>query len=159
MTTNERDFVSAKDLPTSESESVDVLCVDNGELKRKSGANLGGEKTDLVIRVTSPLISGNWSADNTSAHIDSGSLENVVNALQEGRAPVVKAKHFAVTDSELPIIEGGVHDCSVLHYNTDISFMFMEPHVGEVRIVMNLEDADYLQVWLHPVVKTTVQII
>lgn len=36
------EFVAAKDLPVSESESVDVLCVDDGELKRKPAANLGG---------------------------------------------------------------------------------------------------------------------
>ena len=37
-----RNFISAKDLPVSESEEVDVLVVDDGELKRKPAANLGG---------------------------------------------------------------------------------------------------------------------
>lgn len=36
------EFISAADLPTTEAEEVDVLCVENGELKRKAGATLGG---------------------------------------------------------------------------------------------------------------------
>ena len=38
------EFISAKDLPTTESNEVDVLCVEKGELKRKEGASLGGGK-------------------------------------------------------------------------------------------------------------------
>lgn len=37
-----REFIAAKDLPVTEAEEVDVLCVENGELKRKAGASLGG---------------------------------------------------------------------------------------------------------------------
>jgi hypothetical protein len=43
------EFISAKDLPTTESNEVDVLCVENGELKRKAGASLGGGKL-FVLR-------------------------------------------------------------------------------------------------------------
>lgn len=47
---NEREFIAAKDLPVSEAEEVDVLCVENGELKRKTGASLGGRGVfDVVI--------------------------------------------------------------------------------------------------------------
>ena len=37
-----REFISAANLPTTEAEEVDVLCVEGGELKRKPGASLGG---------------------------------------------------------------------------------------------------------------------
>lgn len=36
------EFIAAKDLPVAEGDEVDVLCVENGELKRKEGASLGG---------------------------------------------------------------------------------------------------------------------
>lgn len=35
-------LIPAAELPLTEAKEVDVLCVDNGELKRKAGANLGG---------------------------------------------------------------------------------------------------------------------
>lgn len=35
-------FIPAANLPTTEAEEVDVLCVEGGELKRKPGASLGG---------------------------------------------------------------------------------------------------------------------
>lgn len=36
------EFISAKDLPTTETEEIDVLCVENGKLKRKAANGLGG---------------------------------------------------------------------------------------------------------------------
>ena len=45
------EFITAKDLPVTEVEEVDVLCVENGELKRKAGANLGGANYDCSIRI------------------------------------------------------------------------------------------------------------
>lgn len=35
-------LIPAAELPVTEAKEVDVLCVENGELKRKAGANLGG---------------------------------------------------------------------------------------------------------------------
>lgn len=48
------EFIAAKDLPEAESDTVDVVCVESGMLKRKSGASLGGGggyliKVDTVI--------------------------------------------------------------------------------------------------------------
>lgn len=45
------ELISAKDLPITEAEEVDVLCVDNGELKRKQAKGLGGGAGGYVIRV------------------------------------------------------------------------------------------------------------
>lgn len=36
------EFIPAKDLPVAEGDEVDVLCMENGELKRKEGASIGG---------------------------------------------------------------------------------------------------------------------
>ena len=47
------EFIPAKDLPTTEGSEVDVLCVENGELKRKA-ISLGGDpEYDLILRVVS----------------------------------------------------------------------------------------------------------
>lgn len=43
------EFIPANELPTTESNEVDVLCVENGELKRKAGASIGGGKL-FVLR-------------------------------------------------------------------------------------------------------------
>lgn len=45
------EFIAAKDLPVSEAEEVEVLCLENGELKRKAAKGLsggGGCVIDLV---------------------------------------------------------------------------------------------------------------
>lgn len=49
-------LIPAADLPVTESKEVDVLCVENGELKRKSGANLGGAGS-YIIRVNPEEVS------------------------------------------------------------------------------------------------------
>ena len=36
------ELIAASDLPEATSDTVDVLCVEDGELKRKAGASLGG---------------------------------------------------------------------------------------------------------------------
>ena len=46
------EFIPASNLPTTEASEVDVLCVENGELKLKAGASIGGNtEYDLILRV------------------------------------------------------------------------------------------------------------
>lgn len=52
------EFIPAKDLPVAEGDEVDVLCVENGELKRKEGASLGGETLDIVIQAMYGIVHG-----------------------------------------------------------------------------------------------------
>ena len=54
-----REFISAANLPATEANKVDVLCVDNGELKRKPAANLGGGVFDIE------MILSNWTTPST----------------------------------------------------------------------------------------------
>lgn len=64
------EFISAKDLPITEAEEIDVLCVENGEMKRKPASGLGGNtKYDFVIKAVENWI--NIDGD------DSGSVESV----------------------------------------------------------------------------------
>ena len=45
-------FISASELPITEGTEVDLLCVENGELKRKAGASLGDSGYDAIITTT-----------------------------------------------------------------------------------------------------------
>lgn len=53
MDTNNTELIAAKDLPVTTEEEVDVLCVepDTGELKKKSGANLGGSGGVMIVNI------------------------------------------------------------------------------------------------------------
>ena len=157
-----REFISAANLPVAEGEEVSVLCLENGEMKQKPGASLGGEKADLVIVLNAPGGSATPTAETTSVTIESGSLEAVAEALRAGRPPVVKCKRFYITngfDTSYPVVDGGVHDCDVLYYNGAITFAFAIPHFYMVRIVMDINDAEFLQVWFYPLMMTTIQVI
>ena len=44
------EFISAAELPTTDAEEIDVLCVENGELKRKPAANLGGNGGGFMLK-------------------------------------------------------------------------------------------------------------
>lgn len=55
---NNVEFISVKDLPVSEAEEVDVLCVENGELKRKAGANIGGGNYDAKVKLWWEMVDG-----------------------------------------------------------------------------------------------------
>lgn len=101
-----REFIAAKDLPVTEAEEVDVLCVENGELKRKAGASLGGgsEEMDIVLTVDSFL--GNYLTEN-NVTVAEGSMEAVRTAFKEGRNP--KGKVIFRSDSSN---EYGIYGCA-----------------------------------------------
>lgn len=147
-----REFISAANLPNTEADEVDVLCVENGEMKRKIGINLGGdEKADLVLALAMPLDIGAATAETTSVTIESGSLEAVAAALEAGRPPVVKCKRYYLSngfDTSFPIVEGGVCDCNVFYYGGQLTFAFVQ-HAYMVRIIMDIDDAEYLEVWTY----------
>ena len=53
------EFIPASNLPITEGSEVDVLCVENGELKRKA-ISLGGDpEYDLILRVV-----GGWDEES-----------------------------------------------------------------------------------------------
>lgn len=161
-----REFIAAKDLPVTEAEEVNVLVVDpaTGELAQKAGANLGGgEQTDLVLALTAPASGVTTpTSENTSVVIESGSLDAIVEALRAGRPPIVKCKRFYIIngfDTSAPIVEGGVYDCDVLYYNGYIHMQFAIPCKYMVKITMDINDPDYLEVWFYPLAMTTMSVI
>lgn len=157
------EFIPANELPVAEGDEVSVLCLENGEMKQKPGASLGGgEKADMVIALTAPSILKTQTADNTAVTIESGNLEAVVEALRAGRPPVVKCKRFYITDgfdTSFPVVEGGVYDCDVLYYNGGVNISFAIPTNFMMRIVMDINDPEYLEVWCYPLTMTGSQVI
>lgn len=45
------EFIPAKDLPEATGNEVSVVCLENGELKQKPGASLGGGSYDMKVRI------------------------------------------------------------------------------------------------------------
>lgn len=161
-----RELIAANDLPVTEAEEVDVLCVDpeTGELAKKPGAKLGGgEQADLVLTLIAPAAYGATpTSENTSVAVESGSLDAIVEAMRTGRPPVVKCKRFWIDngfDTSFPVVEGGVYDCDVLYYGGYIHMKFAIPCNYMVKIIMNIDDPDYLEVWFYPLVMTAIQVI
>lgn len=154
------EFIAAKDLPVAEGDEVSVLCLEDGEMKQKPGASLGGEKPDLVLKLTAPIWYGGVSSENTSVSIKSGSLDAVVASLEAGKSPVVMVEHYdnSHDTSVMRFIEGGVHRCSVLHY-ADRVYFTCRVGLNQVRIIMDINDPDYLEVWMYPIQATTIQVI
>lgn len=117
------EFIPAKDLPVAEGDEVDVLCVENGELKRKEGASLGGGSVaaDMIITVNGmssiALANGNYE-------ITEGSIENVFKAFHEGRYPVLKIRfHYNENDAYSATREE--YTASVCTYGEVLWFGFM----------------------------------
>lgn len=62
-------LIPAAELPLTEAEAVDVLCVEGGELKRKAAANLGGGGGGYVIHVPAEEFTVDDTTDPTSVTI------------------------------------------------------------------------------------------
>lgn len=159
------EFIAAKDLPEATGDEVSVLCLEDGKMKQKPGASLGGEKPDLVLKVVAPLVWEAPTADTLTVDVESGSLDAVAAALESGKYPVVKIHHLydytAAKGLNFALREGGVYDCSVVHYAEYIHVMATIPSRSGsmMKISMAPDDPDYLEVWLYPLGCTTIQVI
>ena len=69
------EFISAAELPTTEATEVDVLCIENGELKKKSGANLGGGGADNYDAIIHWVEEDNDGDGTRMITFESGSYE------------------------------------------------------------------------------------
>lgn len=70
------ELIAASDLPTTNAGEVDVLCVENGELKRKPGASLGGDGYVIVLPSTVEI-------SNDSIMVEEN-YDNFMNILYNG---------------------------------------------------------------------------
>lgn len=133
-----REFISAANLPTTEAEEVDVLCVEGGELKRKPGASLGGRATepDLVIRLSG------YTTDNVS--VVSGSVEAVAAILGEGRIPNIVFEFFKTNQAGYSDSAATVNDVYVFRYGEKVWVNFIvpgssSPSITTVTLTMGLD--------------------
>ena len=83
------EFIPASNLPITEGSEVDVLCVENGELKRKA-ISLGGDpEYDLILRVV-----GGWDEESgnnivTEYEVIQGSYDAVKQKIDNAIEPNV----------------------------------------------------------------------
>ncbi len=115
------EFIPANELPEADGDEVSVLCLENGEMKQKSGASLGGGKADLVIQLTDgePSISSG-SYDAVVAKLQSGEMANV-DIVGTRNSSYVACKAVSVA---LPV-DGG--ELFILAYcgSSSISFLYV----------------------------------
>ena len=77
------ELIAAKDLPTTDAEEVDVLCVEDGELKRKAGASIGGGVSGgYVIKL--PVETEYDMSENGIFAFISESFDNFADVLYNG---------------------------------------------------------------------------
>lgn len=103
------EFIAAQDLPTTEAEEVDVLCVENGELKRKAGASLGGGKYDCTIRMVRQetddggsaefeLVDGGYDALKAKIDNDEPAVVRLIELFPNGAKTVETSVAYLSTD-------------------------------------------------------------
>lgn len=88
-----REFISAANLPTTEAEEVDVLCVENGELKRKPGASLGGNYDAILRSSMHPYYGGGvdcWTVEKC----DFEAIKAKINGGELAKAKIVHQYNY-----------------------------------------------------------------
>lgn len=124
------EFIAAKDLPVTEAEEVDVLCVENGEMKRKPAKGLGGNSYDLKVRIWFEL-------DESEEVIPKGEV-------LEGSFETVKQKF----DSELPALALVIEDATNAgEWDGNIYKYIGETEMTALYVPNNLDDAYIFTGW------------
>ena len=114
------EFISAKDLPITEAEEIDVLCVESGELKRKSASGLSNKvEYDLEINFKTSYNTeeGNFNCEHTVIHQED--FEVLKNKILSGEPIqgkfIVQCQEWGV-DSEAPYaVESIVGHCDCIY--------------------------------------------
>lgn len=97
--------LSDVEVVTEPTESANVLIEENGVIKKApktavGGAGGGGEEPDMVITVEG---GSNRTVTSVTYDITEGSVDNVFNAVREGRYPVVIIRyHSGANDDYMP---------------------------------------------------------
>lgn len=125
------EFISAADLPTTDAKEVDVLCVENGELKRKAGASIGGGGGGYVINVP---MDADINVDDGSAVLEE-SYDNFIDILYNGGSVWVDFTEFYAA------MMGGIADGLVMRAPVSM-WMFMEG----ILILMIVVDGGGMQI-------------
>ena len=73
-------FIPATELPEATGEEVSVICLENGELKQKPGASIGGKGWDMRIR---------YNSIDGSCEIVDGTYQQVVSKINNDVSPTI----------------------------------------------------------------------
>jgi hypothetical protein len=146
MSTNERELITAKDLPVTEAEEVNVLVVDptTGELAQKAGINLGGSG---VIELEVEFVPYDYATDDGEYYrfanmdqmqkvIDNNMNLHIVIMSEDCGTPVVTNHAYSCLKDTLIIGDnsGTPYAYRYADYNGD---------VGVQRIDFSIDEAEY----------------
>ena len=79
-----KEFIAASQLPVTEAKEVNVLCLENGELKQKPAGNLGGGGGGYVIHVKADEVDMSGAATNVISINSAESYDNYAEILFNG---------------------------------------------------------------------------
>lgn len=125
------EFISAANLPIVEGDEVNVLCVEDGELKQKPVSN--NTNYDIVVRVI-PAWDEEEDMMSTTAQIISGSYDAVMQKLDADIIPKVL------------LIENGTgyDNYKIKAVSESFTYWISKPGVGEGLILFSVDGAPYL---------------
>ena len=78
------EFIPANELPVSEAEAVSVLCLENGELKQKPGASLGGAGGYVLVATAENMTSDGSGTDFSQSFTYNGNRDDFAQLLYNG---------------------------------------------------------------------------
>lgn len=128
-----REFIAAKNLPVTEAEEVDILCVEDGELKRRPAKGFGGNQL-YILKLTQDMI-------DKESEIDFGlpiiaNCEEMVEAIESGMQIMIEVTNEIFEEPEyframaIPLSFGEIYNPKLSRnifciYTQDIPFLLL----------------------------------
>ena len=131
--TENYNLIPAAELPTTEADEVDVLCVEGGELKRKPAANLGGG--GYVIHVP---------ADEIMRDEDAGSVTVMLSESYDNFAPVIEKGGTVYIDMIADPTYSGMG--ALMAYATIMCALYAPDMGGLMMVAMDLAGGGMIQI-------------
>lgn len=103
-------FIPAKELPVAEGDEVSVLCLENGEMKQKPGASLGGGG-GYIMKPTAEEVSSDGTVITITANAD-----ELAKVLEAGGAVSIRLPMSAMSPelaALIPYAVASLHAWSV----------------------------------------------
>lgn len=128
-------LIPAAELPTTEADEVDVLCVEGGELKRKPAANLSGGGGGYVIHVP---------ADEITRDENDGSATVMLSESYDNFAPVIEKGGTVYLDmtADPAVAEMG----ALLIYSPIMTVVFAPDMGGFIMMAFDIATGGMIQV-------------
>ncbi len=88
-------FIPVTELPEATGEELTVLCIENGEMKQKPGANLGSKECDMRIR---------YDATDRTYRIIDGTYLQVVSKINNDVPPTIYYIYITSTNKIVSLV-------------------------------------------------------